>query len=199
MKKTEKKTAAPKKSAVEKKKSGAKKTGYAPEADQDLSFSKEDDEELPGYPHYPAKEDIMNPENGMQKADVDEEDLSSRTSIPAGKKSKVSTTNAENKTGMTEEDLDEDELAEEAPGESDITRDDLIALGSDAINPESGSDDEPLRNRRQPVDMAAEDLDIPGSELDDANEDIGEEDEENNSYSIGGDRHDDLEENPDSR
>jgi len=38
------------------------------------------------------------------------------------------------------------------------------------------------------------DLDIPGSELDDADENIGEEDEENNFYSIGGDDHNDLEE-----
>ena len=37
-------------------------------------------------------------------------------------------------------------------------------------------------------------LDIPGSELDDPDENIGEEDEENNSYSIGGDDHNDLEE-----
>src|SRR6201995_5445472 len=37
-------------------------------------------------------------------------------------------------------------------------------------------------------------LDIPGSELDDEDEDIGEEDEENNYYSLGGDDHDDLEE-----
>ena len=38
-------------------------------------------------------------------------------------------------------------------------------------------------------------LDIPGSELDDLQEDIGSEDEENNYYSLGGDDHDDLEEN----
>jgi hypothetical protein len=38
------------------------------------------------------------------------------------------------------------------------------------------------------------DLDIPGAELDDTDESIGEEDEENNSYSIGGDDHNDLEE-----
>ena len=37
---------------------------------------------------------------------------------------------------------------------------------------------------------AIEHLDVPGSELDDANEDIGEEDEENNYYSLGGDNHD---------
>ena len=39
------------------------------------------------------------------------------------------------------------------------------------------------------------DLDVPGSELDDEEEKIGSEDEENNSYSIGGDMHNDLEEN----
>jgi len=37
-------------------------------------------------------------------------------------------------------------------------------------------------------------LDVPGAELDDADEKIGEEDEENNYYSIGGDNHNDLEE-----
>lgn len=39
-----------------------------------------------------------------------------------------------------------------------------------------------------------EDLDVPGSDLDDEQEDIGSEDEENNYYSIGGDDHNDLEE-----
>lgn len=38
------------------------------------------------------------------------------------------------------------------------------------------------------------DLDIPGAELDDDMEIIGSEDEENNYYSLGGDDHDDLEE-----
>lgn len=38
------------------------------------------------------------------------------------------------------------------------------------------------------------DLDIPGSELDDQQENVGSEDEENNYYSLGGDNHDDLEE-----
>lgn len=33
-------------------------------------------------------------------------------------------------------------------------------------------------------------LDVPGQELDDADEKIGEEDEENNYYSLGGDKHD---------
>lgn len=43
-------------------------------------------------------------------------------------------------------------------------------------------------------DELGDDLDVPGSELDDDQEDIGNEDEENNYYSIGGDNHEDLEE-----
>lgn len=42
-----------------------------------------------------------------------------------------------------------------------------------------------------------EGLDVPGADLDDADEFIGEEDEENNYYSLGGDDHDDLEEDED--
>ena len=45
--------------------------------------------------------------------------------------------------------------------------------------------------------MSGRDLDVPGSELDDDLEDNGDEDEENNSYSIGGDRHEDLDEDRD--
>lgn len=43
-------------------------------------------------------------------------------------------------------------------------------------------------------DVSGGDLDIPGAELDDEDELIGEEDEENNYYSLGGDEHNDLEE-----
>lgn len=56
-------------------------------------------------------------------------------------------------------------------------------------------DGEPVRSRARVTDKNLDDgLDIPGAELDDADEEIGEEDEENNYYSLGGDNHDDLEE-----
>lgn len=38
-------------------------------------------------------------------------------------------------------------------------------------------------------DMSGDDLDVPGSELDDQQESVGSEDEENNYYSLGGDDH----------
>lgn len=37
--------------------------------------------------------------------------------------------------------------------------------------------------------MSGGDLDVPGSELDDVQERIGSEDEENNYYSLGSDKH----------
>ncbi len=44
-------------------------------------------------------------------------------------------------------------------------------------------------------DMVGDDLDVPGSEMDNEQENNGMEDEENNYYSLGGDNHEDLEEN----
>ena len=45
-------------------------------------------------------------------------------------------------------------------------------------------DGELLNENSSSFDVSGEDLDVPGSEDDDANEEIGEEDEENNSYSL---------------
>ena len=69
------------------------------------------------------------------------------------------------------------------------------------INPEDTSKTkEPNSNnamRRKDLDddHSENDLDIPGAELDNLQEDIGSEDEENNYYSLGGDDHNDLDEN----
>ncbi|HRH50648.1 MAG TPA: hypothetical protein PLP23_17975 [Panacibacter sp.] len=43
-------------------------------------------------------------------------------------------------------------------------------------------------------DVSGSDLDVPGAELDDEKEKTGGEDEENNYYSLGGDNHNDLDE-----
>ena len=59
---------------------------------------------------------------------------------------------------------------------------------------------EPVSKMKAKAKKEGDDLDVPGSELDDADEAIGEEDEENNYYSMGGDDHQDLEEdNEDNR
>jgi hypothetical protein len=46
-------------------------------------------------------------------------------------------------------------------------------------------------------DATGSNLDIPGSELDDEQENVGNEDEENNYYSLGGDGHSNLDEDKD--
>ena len=54
---------------------------------------------------------------------------------------------------------------------------------------------EKLNEKDFKQDKSGSDLDVPGSEIDDDQENIGNEDEENNYYSLGGDNHNDLEEN----
>lgn len=54
---------------------------------------------------------------------------------------------------------------------------DLQKLALDEID-----EDEESNEKSDPLDLG-EDLDVPGSELDDEDEETGEEDEENNSYS----------------
>jgi hypothetical protein len=88
----------------------------------------------------------------------------------------------------------EQEKIDLVPGNNaDVTPDDLEALGPRDLSMDMG-DDEDLKHRVHPVDFSGKDLDIPGAELDDEQERTGSEDEENNSYSIGGDAHDKLEE-----
>jgi hypothetical protein len=74
-----------------------------------------------------------------------------------------------------------------------LNAEDMIALGPKDLSMDGG-DDELLAHRDSPVDFTGDDLDVPGAELDDESESIGSEDEENNSYSLGGDDHNDLEE-----
>lgn len=75
------------------------------------------------------------------------------------------------------------------PGEgSDIDPDDITK--KKAPNDKPGTANEKAFSD----DVSAGDLDVPGSELDDEREKDGNEDEENNSYSLGGDEHNDLDE-----
>ena len=69
------------------------------------------------------------------------------------------------------------------------------------INPEDISktkepNDNSSKNNEKDFDedVSGSDLDVPGSELDNSMENIGNEDEENNYYSLGGDDHNDLDE-----
>jgi hypothetical protein len=150
------------------------------------------DQDFPGYPHYPAREDIMDERTGTHQVDLDVENLPSGRNATGvsqrfitgqgkeeGEKKKISIKNQDN------EDM---QLA--MGTDADVNEDDLIILNStdaEIGTPQNVSNED-----------LSSDLDVPGSELDDENEIIGEEDEENNYYSLGGDRHESQEEDPNS-
>lgn len=86
---------------------------------------------------------------------------------------------------------DKDDIYKRAHEEKDIDPDDMDKIkDSDA----DLTDDDEVEELDFSRDIIRGDLDVPGSELDDDGEDIGNEDEENNFYSIGGDKHHDLDE-----
>jgi hypothetical protein len=145
------------------------------------------DQDFPGYPHYPPKEDIMHPANKMEKLSPDPERLTKSGAYidPKSIDKPVSS------SLDTAADIDEDLVI--VPGtEADVTKEDLLILGEQNLEMD---EEDTLDNKVLSGELSA-DLDIPGGELDDSNEELGEEDEENNYYSLGGDRQENLEENP---
>ncbi len=154
-------------------------------------MNKKSNKDYPGYPHYPADEDITRASNNNGKLPI----------------------NADNKTTQpfndTVDDRDEDIKIVKGT-DADVTKDDLRILETaeqnmdtpDARNLIGSSldntdlDGDPLNEDSSLIDdVSAADLDIPGASADDRDEAIGEEDEENNFYSLGGDNHENQEEN----
>ena len=133
--------------------------------DVEKSPDEKTDQDFPGYPHYPAKEDIMDQRTGSHRVDANLEDLGT----------------GPNASGVNQRFLSgQNQRQANNPGAEDSRNEEIDV-------PQNVSNEDLNTN-----------LDIPGSELDDENEAIGEEDEENNYYSLGGDRHENLEENKDS-
>ena len=149
-----------------------------------MKNKKPTNKDFPGYPHYPKSEDITQ-QGKRVAADLDNPySPPSADSVPRGKDT----------AGEKDPSLNvDDDLAGGPENEFDVTSEDLEALGPKDLSLDLGEDEE-LKHRTTPVDFSGDDLDVPGSEADDAAEATGSEDEENNSYSLGGDRHEDLEE-----
>jgi uncharacterized protein YdaU (DUF1376 family) len=82
----------------------------------------------------------------------------------------------------------EEDIYNQSKEEQDINPEDTSKTKTSNEN-ESGYNEKSFKN-----DMSGDDLDVPGSELDDQQESVGSEDEENNYYSIGGDNHNNLDE-----
>jgi hypothetical protein len=165
------------------------------------------EKKLPG--EYPAREDIMNHLNtqrvgmdvenfsrtiGHENLNINEPVVTSPNSVedePAVSGNEIEDRDYASMERPIPRDRGEDEVDGPERSESDVTEEDLEALGPKDLSMDMGEDEQLLKNRVWPVDMAGSDLDVPGSELDDENEAIGSEDEENNPYSLGGDAHED--------
>ena len=137
-------------------------------------------QDFPGYPPYPPEDDIVRSGTRVEGNFGDDG---------------FDESNPKNVVVAAPSDANKQSIPEDEPeaSEFDVTEEDLEALGPVDLSLDLG-EDEQLKQRTNPVDFAAGDLDVPGSSDDDAQEDIGSEDEENNSYSLGGDAHSDLEE-----
>src|SRR5436190_18009267 len=84
-----------------------------------------DDAEFPGYPHYPASEDITHPTNQVKKVEADLEGMN--RSVPG---SGVSNSPISERLDSVNPEEEPDEDLVIVPGtEADVTADDLVALG----------------------------------------------------------------------
>src|SRR5688572_23383705 len=118
--------------------------------DQDETYNNSPaQEDLPGYQPYPPEDDIMR--RGQRVEGNLEDQPVTKPGAPIQ---------------TTESQLDSPPEESEAPGRYDFTEEDLQALGPVDLSLDLG-DDEQLKQRTQPVDFAARDLDVPGSDLDD--------------------------------
>ena len=142
-------------------------------------FTKESDqaeEDLPGYPHYHASEDILNPANTEGRVEIDVDNLSEASLLANIDFGQEITTPSDTDVQLPASPAlkeDEDDLGIVPGTEADVTAEDLILLGEKDQDMDMG-EDEDIRNRAGfPLDSTGDDLDVPGSEIDDANEDIG--------------------------
>lgn len=90
----------------------------------------------------------------------------------------------------------EEETGPDASGDANVSAEEITLLEDAGIeDPDdiqlrrgrldsTDEDGDPLNEEGFGEDVSGDDLDVPGSEEDDADEEIGEEDEENNPYSV---------------
>jgi len=146
-------------------------------------------DKYPGYPPYPAKDDITmaGNNNGRQRIDAE----------PVPPEFNDTVDNRDKDTSIvkgTEADVTPDDIWALEATEQNMDADGTRNLVGSALD-DTDNDGEPLNEDGSILrDASGSDLDVPGSSDDDADELIGEEDEENNYYSLGGDLHEGQEE-----
>ncbi|MBS1614579.1 MAG: hypothetical protein JST06_00495 [Bacteroidetes bacterium] len=135
---------------------------------------------FPGYPPYPAEEDIT---KHNQRVELDKlhrpeesapDSLKQETELPSKPASHPSRYDVS---------PEESALLDAAFQNRRLSRPDLEDPLLDTTDPQGTA----LNEQHPPYNQEGSDLDVPGAESDDADEAIGEEDEENNYYSLGQD------------
>jgi hypothetical protein len=212
------------------------------------------DQDFPGYPHYPAREDIMDQRTDSHRVDVDVENLPSnnrtgvsqrfmtgedgtrgrnqevpggdefqdigpRTDVGNERRSGLDGTNAEigvphnadndslARGGRPGTDL-QDEMSDNESSDADVTSEerqileqvdmptnDAENLRRSALDSRDFEGDE-LNEESFGTSLSSVGLDMPEESDETESTAMGEGDEENKYYSLGGDRHDNLEEDP---
>jgi hypothetical protein len=202
------------------------------------------DQDFPGYPHYPSKEDIMDKRTDSHRVDLDVENLPNSRNLSgvsqrfngnsgtnsergmAGERSRPNENESPNPDSEerdtdalrvsgsrtaeigTPQDVDDDDLGMRPGTDGDVSPDEVRALA----NTDYPSDDETnLRNARlddrdfdgDPLNeesfgqmQTSAGLDIPGEVDETESESLGQGDEENKYFSLGGDRQEGNEEDP---
>jgi hypothetical protein len=215
--------------------------------DVEQSPDEKTDQDFPGYPHYPAKEDIMDQRTDSHRVDVDVENLpnsrnmtgvsqrytgtgeaassgNDRTQKPgdatAGDdpelnprtnvgRDQLAATDSEDDEIGTPQNVDDDDLGMRSGTEGDVSDDERRALRDSTYMPTA--DENSLRTARlDDTDFDGDrlneesfgerrtgvGLDIPDETDETMTESMGQGDEENKYYSLGGDRHESNEEDP---
>lgn len=158
---------------VNKSKNSSTKNEASTDQSKDNKAPGNEQKEFPGYPQYDPSEDITRTGNRVD-ANLDDDTLTRERRLREDDTQTLPPT--ENEASETT-----------GAGVFDVNEEDLEALGPKDLSLD-GNEDEQLKHRTQPVDFAGDDLDVPGTELDDDQEARGSEDEENNVYSLGGDK-----------
>jgi hypothetical protein len=138
--------------------------------------------DMPEVKDIPGQEHVRPPRiremEDVTASSADEEGTGITDELNAGHPSVNPVENMENADVNPDTDVTEEEkiLLERSDRPQSPTSRSLEGLALDNTDGE-----DPLNEGGHPGDMG-EDLDVPGAELDDDNEEIGEEDEENNAY-----------------
>jgi hypothetical protein len=152
--------------------------------DQNKKDQKEKD--FPGYPSYPASDDVTNQNERIDYGKLNRADQNS-PSREAPEERATDVPKARNSTDAIDPDTDVTPEDVAMLTAADQNRDMDDADLEEPLLDTTDDDGDPLNEPQPMLNQAGADLDVPGSETDDGNENIGEEDEENNYYSLGGD------------